>query len=42
VRDQAEFDEKARYILNNAVKAGLVEDGWNYDGFWSESEECCR
>jgi hypothetical protein len=36
VRDAAEFDEKAVYILNNAVKAGLVEDGWVYEGFWSD------
>jgi len=34
VRDSAEFDEKANYILQNAVKAGLAEDGWQYDGFW--------
>lgn len=34
VRDQAEYDEKANYILNNAVKDGLVQDGWQYDGFW--------
>jgi len=36
VRDEKEFDEKASYILGNAVKAGLVEDGWVYDGFWCE------
>ncbi|HEY7908608.1 MAG TPA: transposase [Thermomicrobiales bacterium] len=36
VRDSAEFDEKANYILQNAVKAGLAEDGWQYDGFWCE------
>lgn len=34
VRNTYEFDEKARYILNNAVKAGLAEDGWQYLGFW--------
>ncbi len=34
VRDEAEYVEKAAYILNNAVKAGLAEDGWTYDGFW--------
>jgi putative transposase len=38
VRDEAEFDEKAIYILNNAVKAGLVEDGWMYEGFWCDAE----
>ena len=36
VRDEKEFQEKANYILGNAVKAGLVEDGWLYDGFWCE------
>jgi hypothetical protein len=36
VRDEAEYVEKATYILNNAVKAGFVEDGWEYDGFWCQ------
>jgi hypothetical protein len=36
IRDSAEFDEKANYTLQNAVKAGLAEDGWQYDGFWCE------
>jgi REP element-mobilizing transposase RayT len=39
VRDQAESEEKARYILHNAVKAGLVDDGWEWDGFWWEGLE---
>ena len=34
VRDEAEFDEKSRYILENALRRGLVEDPWEYDGFW--------
>ncbi len=37
VRDEAEFDEKSQYILANALKRGLVEDPWKYDGFWCES-----
>ena len=37
VRDEAEFDEKSRYILANSLKRGLVEDPWEYDGFWCES-----
>ena len=37
VRDEAEFDEKAQYILTNALKRGLAEDPWEYDGFWCES-----
>ena len=36
VRDEREFDEKAIYILSNAVKAELVKDGWEYDGFWCD------
>jgi hypothetical protein len=38
VRDQKEFDEKATYILNNAPKAGLVSDAWEYDGLWVDQE----
>ncbi|HEV7135769.1 MAG TPA: transposase [Steroidobacteraceae bacterium] len=38
VRNHAEYDEKANYILNNAAKAGLVEDCWCYDGFWYDTE----
>lgn len=34
IRDRGEYDEKAAYILNNSVKQGLVEEGWEYDGFW--------
>jgi putative transposase len=36
IRNGGEYDEKATYIFNNAVKAGLVEDGWEYDGFWCD------
>ena len=34
IRNEAEYLEKATYILSNAVKAAIVEDGWTYDGFW--------
>jgi REP-associated tyrosine transposase len=34
IRNETEYLEKATYILNNAVKAEIVEDGWTYDGFW--------
>jgi REP element-mobilizing transposase RayT len=34
VRDEREFHAKFEYILNNAVKGGLVTDGYEYDGFW--------
>ena len=37
VRDEAEFDEKSRYVLANALRRGLAEDPWKYDGFWCES-----
>lgn len=39
IRDQQEFDEKAVYILNNAMKAGITDDGWEYDGFWCDAGE---
>jgi putative transposase len=38
VRHSSEFDEKAAYIFNNAMKAGLAEDGWDYDGFWCDPD----
>jgi len=38
VRHQQEFDEKALYILNNAMKAGIVDDAWEYDGLWYDHE----
>lgn len=37
VRDEAEFDEKSQYILANALRRGLVEDPWEYDGFWCDA-----
>ena len=37
VRDEAEFDGKSRYVLANALRRGLAEDPWKYDGFWCES-----
>jgi thiamine-phosphate pyrophosphorylase len=30
IRDQAEFDEKLNYIVNNAAKKDLVADPWEY------------
>jgi REP element-mobilizing transposase RayT len=36
IRNEQEFQEKAAYILSNAVKTRLVADGWRYDGFWCE------
>lgn len=34
IRDQSEFDEKLRYMLNNPVKKGLIDDPWEYDGWY--------
>ena len=28
------MDEKLEYMLNNSVKAGLVEDGWKWVGWY--------
>jgi thiamine-phosphate pyrophosphorylase len=38
VRDQAEFDEKLQYMLNNPVKRGLVADPWTYDGWYYNAD----
>lgn len=38
VRDQAELEEKHTYIMNNAVKRGLVDDPWEYR-WWFVNEE---
>ena len=38
VRDQAEFDEKLEYMLNNPVKKGLVADPWTYDAWYYNAE----
>ena len=34
IRDVAEFDEKLQYMVDNAVKAGLVTEGSQYDGWY--------
>ena len=34
IRDQAEFDEKLNYIVNNAAKAHLVVDPWEYEALY--------
>ncbi len=39
VRDEREHTETARYILHNAVRAELVENGWDYDGFWCNEHD---
>ncbi len=36
MRDQKEFLEKLRYIINNPVKAGLIADAWDYPFLWIE------
>jgi putative transposase len=38
IRDQDEFEEKLRYMLDNAVKDGLTEDPWNYHGWFCAEE----
>ena len=34
LRDQNELDEKLEYMLLNPVRKGLVEDPWEYDGWY--------
>jgi putative transposase len=39
IRSQADLDRTAAYIRDNAVKMGLVDDPYDYDGFWCEGPE---
>jgi putative transposase len=41
IRNQEEMDQKLRYMLNNAPKKGLVEDGYEYR-WWYFNEEWLR
>jgi REP element-mobilizing transposase RayT len=34
IRDENELDEKLNYMLQNPVKAGLVEDPWSWCGWY--------
>lgn len=34
IRDDKEMEEKIGYIFKNALKQGLCNDGWDYDGFY--------
>lgn len=34
LRDDAELQEKIRYMLHNPVKAGLAQSGWEYDSWY--------
>jgi len=34
IRDQNELDEKLNYMLNNPVKRCLIEDPWEYHGWY--------
>ncbi len=36
VRNEREFEQRADYIINNAVMRGLVVDPYAYDGLWGE------
>jgi putative transposase len=38
IRYQDEFEEKLRYMFDNAVKDGLTEDPWNYHGWFCAEE----
>jgi REP element-mobilizing transposase RayT len=37
LRNSAEFEEKLQYMFDNAVKAGLVVEGSEYDGWYWNS-----
>ncbi len=34
IRDDTEMGEKTEYIFENAIKQGLCNDGWDYEGFY--------
>ncbi len=34
IRDDKEMEEKIGYIFKNALKRGLCNDGWDYEGFY--------
>lgn len=38
VRSEKELQGKLKYMLNNPVKAGLVDDGWSYFGWYCNQE----
>jgi putative transposase len=38
IGDQNEFEEKLRYMFDNAVKDGLTDDPWNYHGWFCPEE----
>ena len=37
IRDEEEFNSKLKYICENAAKASLTDDSFNYPFFWWES-----
>ena len=39
IRDQDELSEKLTCIVNNPVRAGLVEDGWDYEALFIIGEK---
>jgi hypothetical protein len=39
LRNQDEMEEKLRYMLNNPVEAGLVEDPWLWPGWFLQRSE---
>ncbi|MCX6152726.1 MAG: transposase [Candidatus Kapabacteria bacterium] len=38
IRNDEELFEKMNYILNNPVKRGLIENGYNYKCYWDNSK----
>lgn len=39
IRDEDEFNNKLKYICDNAAKSGLAGDGFEYPFFWWEGRE---
>jgi hypothetical protein len=38
VRDQAELEKKLNYMFTNSVKVGLVDDPWDYVGWYLKGQ----
>lgn len=39
IRNKEELNEKMNYILNNPVKNGLIDNGFNYNWYYLNKEE---
>ncbi len=38
IRNDKEMEETIEYVFSNALKRGLCDDGWDYEGFYLRGE----